>query len=328
MPEKSGSQCVRSEQLAEIPFSQGWIEILHSHLDRGKIEDPRTALVTDRMGVEVRPFDGVECHLDKDRFPVKAFFLGCTDLAPQMSTSSPAERASSSNLERSMSSRLSLGDEASQNSQRKLDQVSTDLQFQDVWPGILQVKLNAVGVQGVNPLPGIFATDATGVEINLSSYDRMPDPSRFPLKLHFRAQGAIMRQNLEECFDRCQSQNSCEDKDKAHGKDVREHSTDLSYNSILSDVIHARMRDMGASALQKPCILVTDRIGVQVFLTEVVPDRSRFPLKFHLDDSPDRSSAMMNTAGRVTAGPTTRLREWGERKRTIFKRGLSKLSGN
>jgi len=332
----------RRERIAEVKYGENWLEDLSSALEKAKIDNPQSVLVTDRMGVEVRCFDTEDFYLDVDRFPVRAFFAPDPQGIRPAKTGTPTgevpllERGLSTKTQTSLESWTS--DDISPGAQKfGQDQISKTLQFADVWPGILVIKLGSVAgrEQVCDALRSVFATDATGVEMDISRYvDRMPDPSHFPLKLHFRAQGANTRQNWEDDVDMSQDLSSCEHKPtfKATNKgdqdtECRHHSTDLAFESILLDVINARLRHKGhdISPMRRPSVLVTDRIGVQVVVNEGVPDSSRFPLKFHIDDTgmdlEPRNSSMMQ-------GHTLRLSQWAGRKRNIFKRGLSKLSGS
>lgn len=317
--------------IVELSYSDDWFDVLRTHLDTAQIVDRRSALVTDQMGVEVKTFDCTSYQLMPDRFPVRVFYLGEWSEAP-------APFASEA---RSLKEDISTGS-------RKVgspEWLSThsQLKYEDVWPGILQIRLRAAaGLAEDIDLSSCLATDATGVEVDLSQHDRIPEDWRFPLKLHFRAQlisthfgSAITRQNLEELLDGAQPPvrrsstasygGSGGDSSDRASAEYRDHSTELQLESILPDVISHRLKCMGSvgspSRGKQFTILLVDRIGVQVAMLGGIPDRSRFPLKFHVDDSDPGDT----TGTSMTVRPT--IREQVQKSGKFLRRGLSKLSG-
>lgn len=332
----------RPGQIAEISFSQEWLEVLNRLIDEKHIADSRTVLVTDATGVEVQALDGAEPHVDSDRFPLKVFCLS----PPKVESQPPNVALNRAYSHESRNSGNS--DDASPTqilgARNKDGKVTTEILFEDVWPGILQIKLHAVVGRVADQLDvrrGIVATDKTGVEIDLSCLDRFPDEDRFPLKLHFQAQGSTTRQNLNECFDGSETQTSSfgEDNAKGNDKEVRQHSTELQLGSLLNDVIFTRMRLMGipldnsrsasghTDGYRKPAILVTDRIGVQIDPSEGVPDHRRFPLKFHVDNSSDDNMGAKGSLSSGRENVTAAIKDLDRKARKFFKRSSSKLSG-
>merc|ERR1719469_1583313 len=95
---------------------------------------------------------------------------------------------------------------------------------------------------------------------------------------------------------------------------------------MLPDVISNRMRHTGTIASQSSCMLVTDRIGVQVCMPSGIPERSRFPLKFHIDDS--GSAEEDRCTGGMGVGIRPTLREFDRKSRIFLKRSLRRLSGS
>lgn len=245
-------------------------------------ENNGPALITDRMGVEVRPFDDHAAaaeFLGPDQFPLRIVFLPPTtafedDTSPSTGKMSGGSPDANSNSDKSLPA---LG-----------GQTSGDILYNQVWPGVLNTKLQSVGATESlenHQCEGstFMVTDACGVQVDLKE-EYMPEVTRFPLKLHFVGTHHGTRQNLDTILDNDEVGNigtNCNNKPSL----VQQYTIEISYKSLLTDVINKKLQEMSipTDAENRPTVLITDHTGVQVH--GGVPDHCKFPLKFYLDNT-------------------------------------------
>lgn len=258
----------------DVVYSKDWQEVIRSSM-ADLSADFRVVLVTDVLGIEVSPNELQGGYLSRDRFPLR---LRCTN--------QPALQ-----LQRRNSKGSTRSPPSSQDPQvnKHTTQISLQIQFADLWPGILKVKLDQQGFTVKNGnndhLQFLVATDSTGVELDLkSSRARLPSPERFPLKLHFRTprsgpQNLVIKDEHEK--------QKYEKNDKAEQAMLFEHSTELKLSGLLSDIVDSKLEDIGlcVNESDRSLVLLTDCLGVVIKPADGVPDRSRFPIKVHIERS-------------------------------------------
>mmetsp|Transcript_13901 Transcript_13901/g.30269 ORF Transcript_13901/g.30269 Transcript_13901/m.30269 type:complete len:419 (+) Transcript_13901:132-1388(+) len=301
----------------EIPHGKAWQETLQDAINDLGVTDDRCVLVTDVLGVEVPPYDRNGSRISAEQFPLRVRVVSGS-LLP----SSPPRKTSKNS---SVRTPVELDKEAI----GRQGQISLEVEYEDIWPGILKVKLGEQGVilsDDSDGLNFLVATDATGVELDLSK-TRVPSPDRFPLKLHFRASrmgpqnfpcnynsnynssgGNSNNNNNKDSFNNYSSsgptlERSSSKRNSASaqadrkydldpGRGMFEHSMELPFSGMLSDIVNAKLVQIGICLGDASCrqlALITDCLGVIVDADGDLPDRHRFPIKVHLE----RSALMM-----------------------------------
>lgn len=273
-----GNDSVCSDSSRDIPYSEDWQDVLRcAATDLGGLEDsPGCLLLTDALGVELDVADKEMPQVASERFPLRLRYVPCGHAPRRISTRTPPQGNQD-------------GTE-----HRKGTQISLLIDFADVWPGIVKVKLDHQSLlrpdQG---LESVVATDSMGVELDLQkTRGRVPSPEKFPLKLHFRS-NHIGPQNVrptaklfflpEKRGDRYGNERS--------GDNVQtsmEHSMEVHLPGILSDIVDAKLLEAGVRLDEdtRSLVLITDCLGVVVKpLSEGIPSRDRFPIKAHIESS-------------------------------------------
>jgi len=256
---RPGMPLARISGTWSLRYSDEWKQELKTRLQRNGVVDFREALLLDVTGVEVRPFNNNE-DLSPDRFPLRILSLGqqwhnrsksiCSD---RPSTSAPPA------IDAEMLCR---------------HQITGEILFEDVWPGILDLKMSQQGLTVHGP---ILVTDVTGARIdidveNTSSVPTMPAPYRFPLMLFLRTPRVSVQNMPASTIFSGQA-------------DLMERTVEIPLMDILRDVVDWKLQAMGlpVSPKTRSLALITDPTGVVVTVEEGIPDRSRFPLKFYIN---------------------------------------------
>jgi len=324
MPAKAASPT--QVRCTALEYEKDWPNTLEDLIR----ENGGSALVTDRMGVEVRPLDenvAGEEHLREDQFPLKILFAPAPGTAP-------------SNEETSPTSNGKMSDEIHSDGDKNLPtlgtQTSGGILYTDVWPGILATKMvQAAGAHFCleDSRCTLIVTDACGVQIDLND-TYLPEESRFPLKLHFKAcTNQRTRQTLgltagmapttggDEVVGYLSSAASCK-------PGWEQYTVEVSHKSLLADVVNFKLQEMciPTDAENRPMVLITDHTGVQV--CRGVPDRSKFPLKYYIENSSMDQSTLQD----IKKAWWKKLQRAGNKEgntsknRNVFMRSLSHLS--
>jgi len=284
----SGSTCDTDGATSrDVRFGKDWHDDLLSavHQMRTASLDQGIILVTDALGIELHLEDKGLARLTGEHFPLRIRLTAAPAANASLLRSSPPSegKGSSSSIGSGGSSKVWRG-----------NQVSVEIEFGDVWPGILRRRLEMVGVVA-DPLLGdgtmgfLVATDARGVEVDMrSARKRMPSPDRFPLKLHFHAPRSGP-QNVEQGKHQ-DSKGKDSRKNSSNSKvppTVCEHSMDLVLTGMLSDIVDVKLEDLGLclEETMRSRVLITDCLGVIVDPSEGVPEMQRFPIKAHIEGS-------------------------------------------
>mmetsp|Transcript_40820 Transcript_40820/g.117261 ORF Transcript_40820/g.117261 Transcript_40820/m.117261 type:complete len:374 (+) Transcript_40820:60-1181(+) len=286
----------------EIPFHFDWRGALHNKMVDLGVLDVRRICLTDRLGVEVRHLDPTEPEPQADRFPLR---IRCH--APFTTGSKeqllPALPFFSTGAE-------SVCNEPSISSLRKGTQITMLLQYSEVWPGILDTKLEKESM--LREQDFFVLTDRTGVELDVGLLNDLPLRDSFPLKMHFRARW-IGPQNLVRKPDsaggpppssgggrpvsaskllsshviggRAGSKNSAHHHDPLADTPLCDHSMEVAYPEILPDTITGKFWKLGVLLTEQvwSMLLLTDVLGVVVDPSAGIPEISRFPLKLQVE---------------------------------------------
>lgn len=281
--ERSERRPSLTEISVEVPFSEDWQTVLKGVCEDMPAANSRMALVTDVVGVLLQPFSiGM---LEQDRFPLKVF------CPPEL----PDEKCQQELFE---CQPLMLSSQASAKTVCNLTQIMAELEYADVWPGTLEAKLWQQRVRTdqrvVNSPCFMMVTDVMGVEVDVFGSKRAPSAERFPLRLHFHAQGLCSPKNIQ---NRCEgsgpdhgaslSSESVGRRSSRRGVGVREHSVELTLCTVMFDAISSKLYTMGVTLdeANKSLVLLTDCTGVQINPSTGIPDQDRFPLKIHLGNA-------------------------------------------
>lgn len=278
-PKKEGdnlellSSASQSNLVVEIPYSADWEAHLGKAVADLGINDRSQVIVTDQAGMEVGANGTSQGKLTEEGFPLRIHYI------PQPET--PIVRRTS------RGSTGSGGKEDEKNSKGGSTQISLDIQFGDVWPGILKVKLDKQGLiakdgSSTDPLNFVVATDTTGVQVDLkgSCRARLPSPERFPLKLHFRSHHSGPQNFIPKVKDKNDKVEKVADPSALH-----EHSMQLDLKGMLAEIVDVKLQEVGFYVAEenRGFVLLTDRLGVIITPADGVPARQRFPVKLHVE---------------------------------------------
>lgn len=266
--EKRSKSCDagRRPRTALVPYSDDWEAVVYAALRQmgvTKEPDRHRVLVTDRTGVQLRIFDeGQRAHaLDPEFFPLRLHCQVHHNLGGKSDDAAAV---------------------ASRPGGNDLRQSTPLIAFEDVWPGVLNQKLQEAGAGDTDAF--VVVTDACGVEMDLNHYrDHIPMDEHFPLKLYCASQP---RKTVGRWS-------------KPDGAIRAECSvTEVKLEDLLPFAMEAKAQQLGWSgtaadgkgiAPGRVAVLLTDKTGVEVKLRDGIPDSDCFPLKLHYDVYEDLS---------------------------------------
>lgn len=276
----------------DVRFSRHWQEDLLAAVRqmRAASTEQGCILVTDALGIELLLEDKGLAQLASEHFPLRVRLAAMPSTVAGFPRSSPPSEGKGSSS--------SVGGSSTGSSKASKvyrgSQVSLEIEFGDVWPGILTRRLEKQGVP-TDQLRGdgprfLVATDNQGIEVDLQggARHRMPSPDRFPLKLHFHAPRSGP-QNIENCKHpgtKGKEPRKNNNSSKAPPA-VCEHSMELALVGMLSDIVDVKLEDIGVclDETMRSRVLITDCLGIVVDPAEGVPDKRRFPIKAHVESA-------------------------------------------